>query len=223
MDVAIVPPPHAHQIAVIPAVDSVAATDDRPPPEPCMVDGDLQLTSLLADDDTPPGFTPPRPSTPLRGPAAATGATNVSGRHDPATDKLEAFVANVTEVVPTPLLDMPPRRRRVDPVLIDAPPQLPSSEASGLRRSRRQALDPLSVVKPAKRGTMLLARRLGEVGVLGEVRVPPASVVSAEEAVDNFFREGPPPRRMEALQALFPMLKNKTKISPVWDGASIEG
>jgi hypothetical protein len=41
--------------------------------------------------------------------------------------------------------------------------------------------------------------------------------------VDNFFLEGPPPRRMEALQALFPMLKNKTKISPVWDGASIEG
>jgi hypothetical protein len=41
MDVAIAPPPHAHQIAVIPAIDSVVTTDDRPPPEPCMVDGGL--------------------------------------------------------------------------------------------------------------------------------------------------------------------------------------
>jgi hypothetical protein len=54
-----------------------------------------------------------------------------------ADDKLEAFVAIVSKVPPTPLLDKPPRRRRVDPVLVDAPPQLPSSEASGLRRSRR--------------------------------------------------------------------------------------
>jgi hypothetical protein len=96
-------------------------------------------------------------------------------------------------------------------------------EASGLRRSRRQALDPLSVVKPTKWGTVLLAWRLGEVGALGEVGTPPASVASAKEAVYNFFREGPPQRHMEALQALFPMLKNKTKISPVWDGASTEG
>jgi hypothetical protein len=145
------------------------------------------------------------------------------GRHDPAIDKLEAFVANVMKVVPTPLLDMPPLRRRVDPVLVDAPPQLPSLEASGLRRSRYQALDPLAVVKPTKRGTVLLARRLGEVGVLGEVRAPPVSVASAEEVVDNFFCEGPPPRRMETPQVLFPMLKNKTKISLVWDGASTEG
>jgi hypothetical protein len=39
--------------------------------------------------------------------------------------------------------------------------------------------------------------------------------LSAEEAVDNFFCDGPPPRRMEALQALFPLLRNKTKISPL--------
>jgi hypothetical protein len=65
-DEATAPPPHAHQIAVIPAVDSVTATDDRPPPEPCAVDGGLQLTPLLADDNTPPGSTPPRPSTLLR-------------------------------------------------------------------------------------------------------------------------------------------------------------
>jgi hypothetical protein len=74
----------------------------------------------------------------------------------PAADKLEAFIANVTEAILTPLLDMLPRRCRVDPILVDTPPQLPSSEASSLKRSRREALDPLSVVKPAKRGTMLL-------------------------------------------------------------------
>jgi hypothetical protein len=50
----------------------------------------------------------------------------------------------------TLLLNMPPRRLEVDPVLVDVPPQLPSLEASGLRRSHRQALDPISVVKLAK-------------------------------------------------------------------------
>jgi hypothetical protein len=44
-------PPHAYQIAVIPVVDSIAATDDHPPPEPCVVDGDLQLTPLLSHPD----------------------------------------------------------------------------------------------------------------------------------------------------------------------------
>jgi hypothetical protein len=71
------------------------------------------------------------------------------------------------------------------------------------------------------RGTVLLSWRLDEVG--GEVGAPLATVSSAEEAVDNFFREGPPPRRIEALQSLFPMLKNMTKIFPVWHGASTEG
>ena len=102
---------------------------------------------------------------------------------------------------------MPPRRRRVDPVLIDAPPQLPSSEASGLRRSRRQALDPLSTVKPAQRGAVLLMRRLGEVGT------PLPLAASAEEAVDNFFRE-PPPHHVDALHDLFSTLKNKSESSP---------
>jgi hypothetical protein len=90
-------------------------------------------------------------------------------------------------------------------------------EHYGLRRSHRQALDPLSIVKPAKRGTVLLAWRLGKVGA------PPSSVASTEKAVDNFFPEGTLPRRMEALHSLCSMLKNKTKISPVWDGASTEG
>jgi hypothetical protein len=125
-DEATAPPPDTLQTAVISTVDSITATDDHPPPEPYAVDDGLPLAPLLADDDTPSGFTPPRPSTPLRSPTTATGATD---------DKLEAFVAIVSKVPPTPLLDKPPRRRRVDPVLVDAPPQLPSSEASGLRRS----------------------------------------------------------------------------------------
>jgi hypothetical protein len=108
---------------------------------------------------------------------------------------LEDFISSIMKDTPLPLLDLPPRRRRVDPVLIDAPPRLPSSEASGIRRSRRQALDPISVVivKLSKRGTVLLVRRLGEIGV------PPTSMASAEEAVDNFFRDGPPPHHMDTL------------------------
>ena len=77
----------------------------------------------------------------------------------------------------------------------------------GLRRSHRQALDPLSAVKPAKRGSVLLMRRLGEVGA------PLPLAASAEQAVENFFRE-PPPRHVDALQDLFPMLKNMSKNSP---------
>ena len=86
-------------------------------------------------------------------------------------------------------------------------PQLPSSEADGLRRSHGQALDPLSAVKPAKRGSVLLMRRLGEVGA------PLPLAASTEQVVENFFRE-PPPRHVDALQDLFPMLKNKSKSSP---------
>jgi hypothetical protein len=37
---------------------------------------------------------------------------------------------------------------------------------------------------------------------------------SAEEVVDNLFRDGPLSRHMDAMQDLFPMLKNKAKISP---------
>ena len=77
-------------------------------------------------------------------------------------------------------------RRRVDPVLVDVPPQLSSSEAYGPRRSRRQALDPLSAIKPAKRGTVLFIRRLGEVGA------PLLLAASEEQVVENFFREHPP-------------------------------
>jgi hypothetical protein len=138
----------------ISAVDSVSATDDQPLPD-----------VVAVDDDTPTGFTPPRPVPPLLA--------------DQVT--LEDFVSNVTKVIP------PPRRRRVDPVLVDAPPQLPSSVVLGLRRSHHQALNPLSAVKPAKRGAVLLMRRLSEVGA------PPPLAASTEEAVDKLFREAPPP------------------------------
>ncbi|CAN6214543.1 unnamed protein product [Urochloa humidicola] len=117
---------------------------------------------------------------------------------------LEAFINNVTKDIPAPLADKPPRRRRVDPILVDAPPQFPSSEAFGIRRSYRQALDPLSAVKPAKRGEALLMRRLGEVGV------PLPLAATAGQAVKQLFEEGPPPHHMDALSDMFPMLKNKT-------------
>ena len=119
----------------------------------------------------------------------------------------EDFISKVTKNIPSPLVDKPPRRRRVDPVLVEAPPQLPSSEAYGPRRSHRQAMDPLSAIKPAKRGAVLLMRRLGEVGA------PLPLAASAEQAVENFFRE-PLPHHVDALQDMFPMLKNKSKSSP---------
>ena len=61
--------------------------------------------------------------------------------------------------------------------------------------------------KPAAVLLLLLMRRLGEVGTLLLL------VASAEQAVENFFRE-PPPHYVDALQDMFPMLKNKSKSSP---------
>jgi hypothetical protein len=135
----------------------------------------------------------------------ATGMVGASD--DDNFTALEDFISKVTKSIPPLLVDKSPRRRRVDPVLVEAPPQLPSSEASGPRRSHCQALDPLSAVKPAKRGAVLLMRRLGEVGA------PLPLAASAEQAVDNFFRD-PPPHHADALQDMFPMLKNKSKGSP---------
>jgi hypothetical protein len=68
-------------------------------------------------------------------------------------------------------------------------------------------LDPVSAVKSAKQGVVLLMRRLDKIGT------PLPVAASAEEAVDSLFRDGPPPHHMDALQDLFPILKNKTKIS----------
>ena len=140
-------------------------------------------------------------------PASEKATGMVGASEDGNSAALKDFISQVTMNIPPPLVDKPPRRRRVDPVLVDAPPQLPSSEADGLRRSHRQALDPLSAVKPAKRGSVLLMRRLGEVGT------PLPLAASTEQAVENFFRE-PPPHHVDALQDLFPMLKNKSKSSP---------
>ena len=61
--------------------------------------------------------------------------------------------------------------------------------------------------KPAAVLLLLLMRRLGEVGTLLLL------VASAEQAVENFFRE-PPPHYVDALQDMFPMLKNKSQSSP---------
>jgi hypothetical protein len=179
---------------------------EAPPPVEMPVE---VLAPLSADDDTALGFTPPRSSTPVATPVtpvevsplveepssvAVVVMPTVEVPPSVGSAALEDFTSNVTKDIPLPHLDLsPPRRRQVDPVLVDAPPPLPSSEVFGPRRSRRQALDPLSVVKSAKRGTVLLARRLGETGA------PPASVAAADEVVDNFFRDGHQPHHMNAL------------------------
>jgi hypothetical protein len=58
-------------------------------------------------------------------------------------------------------------------------------------------------------------RRLGEIGA------PLPVSASAKEAVDKLFREGPPLHYLDAMQDLLPMLKNKTKISPL-EGWSVD-
>jgi hypothetical protein len=47
---------------------------------------------------------------------------------------------------------------------------------------------------------------------LGGIVTPLPVAALVEEAVDNLIRDGPPPHH--ALQDLFLVLKNKTKISP---------
>jgi len=136
-------------------------------------------------------------------PASEEATGTVGASEDGNSAALEDFISKVTKNIPPSLVDKPPHRCRVDPVLVDAPPQLPSSKVTGPRRSHRQALYPLSAVKPAKRGVGLLMRRLGEVGT------PLPLTASAEQAVEKFFRE-PPPHYVDALQDMFPMLKNKS-------------
>ncbi|CAN6221799.1 unnamed protein product [Urochloa humidicola] len=227
------------------AVDLVTASDaiQLPPAEQEVLDQPglgglvLEATPLstqapppdefsLPDDgsELPPGFesgceatntaplaAPPRIAEPA---SAETTATVVVSEVDHSA-ALEAFITKVSKAIPAPLADKPLRRRRVDPALVDAPPQLPSFEVSGIRRSYRQALGPLSAVKPAKRGEVLLMHRLGEVGV------PLPATSSAGQAVKQFFDEGPPPHSTDALLDMFPMLKNKSKTFPFM-GLSVE-
>ena len=141
-------------------------------------------------------------------PASKEATGTVGASEDGNSAALEDFISKVSKNILPPLVDKPPRRRRVDPVLVDAPPQLPSSEVLGLRRSYRQALDPLSAVKPAKRGSVLLMRRLGDVGA------PLPLAASAEQAVENLFREGPQPHHMDAMRDILPMLKYQSNNSP---------
>jgi len=58
---------------------------------------------------------------------------------------------------------------------------------------------------------VLLMRRLGEVGA------PLPLAASAEQVVENFFRD-PPPHHVDALQDVFPMSKKALPAS-AWDGA----
>ena len=139
---------------------------------------------------------------------AVEASGTVGASEDNNSAVLEDFISKVSKNISPPLVDKTPRHHRVDPVLVDAPPQLPSSEVLGLRRSYRQALDPLSAVKPAKRGSVLLMRRLGDVGT------PLPLAASAEQAVENLFREGPQPHHMDAMRDILPMLKYQSNNSP---------
>ncbi|CAN6330825.1 unnamed protein product [Urochloa humidicola] len=198
----------------VPAADLVTATDDCPGAVDRVaisevdqgvvdaVDAPVPPVEVLADCSSVP------PLVKVVGSASAEATTTVAAPEVNHSTALEAFINKVTKPIPAPLVDKPPRRRRVDPVLIDAPPQLPSSEASGIRRSYRQALDPLSAVKPTRRGEVVLMRQLGEVGV------PLPLAASAEQAVKQFFLEGPPPHHFDALADMFPTLRNKSKTSP---------
>jgi len=156
--------------------------------------------------EVPPVEVPPSAENAV--PASEEAIETVGASQDDNFTVLEDFISKITKNIPPPLVHKPPRRHRVDPVLVDAPPQLPPSKAYGLRRSHRQALDPLSAVKPAKPAAVLLMRRLGEVGV------PLPLAALPEQAVEQLFREGPTPHHMDALQDILLMLKNMSKSSP---------
>ena len=66
-------------------------------------------------------------------PASEEATGTVEALEDDNFAVLEDFISKVSKNISPPLVDKPTRRRRVDPVLVDAPPQLPSSEADGLR------------------------------------------------------------------------------------------
>ena len=68
-------------------------------------------------------------------PASEKATGTVRASEDGNSAALKDFISKVTKNIPSPFLDKPPRRHRVDPVLVDAPRQLPSSEADGLMRS----------------------------------------------------------------------------------------
>ena len=81
--------------------------------------------------EVPPVEMPPSAEIVVSDFEEATGMVGAS--EDGNSVALEDFISKITINIPPPLVDKPPRRRRVDPVLVDAPPQLPSSEADGLR------------------------------------------------------------------------------------------
>ena len=64
------------------------------------------------------------PSAEIVMPASEESTGMVGASKDGNFAVLEDFISNVTKNIPPPLADKPLRRRRVDPVLVDAPPQL---------------------------------------------------------------------------------------------------
>ena len=65
------------------------------------------------------------PSVEIVVPAFEETTSTVGVSEDYNSAALEEFISKVTKNIPSPLVDKPSRPRRVDPILIDASPQLP--------------------------------------------------------------------------------------------------
>ena len=64
------------------------------------------------------------PSAEIMVPAFEEATDRVGASEDDNSAALENFISKVSKNIPPPLVDKPPRRRRVDPVLVDTPPHL---------------------------------------------------------------------------------------------------
>ena len=65
------------------------------------------------------------PSAEIVVPASEEAPGTVGASEDGNSAALKDFISKVTKNILSPLLDKPPRRRRVDPILVEAPPQVP--------------------------------------------------------------------------------------------------
>ena len=72
--------------------------------------------------EMPPAEVPPVEEIVVPASEKATGMVGAS--EDGNFAALKDFISQVTMNIPPPLVDKPPRRHRVDPVLVDAPPHV---------------------------------------------------------------------------------------------------
>ena len=72
--------------------------------------------------EVPPVEVPPSAEIVVPASEEATGTVGTS--EDGNSAALKDFISQVTINIPPPLVDKPPRRHRVDPVLVDVPPHV---------------------------------------------------------------------------------------------------